>query len=110
MSDKWHFFDDIGEKLKGSGRKAIADLHAHGVPAVYMLNGEMVWEYPGGTILNREQKNFVDQAIANQRLAGLTSDPAAVEMTAKVVAALVTDEELQTWIDEQITEIKRHET
>ena len=110
MSDKWHFFGEIGEKLKGSGRKAIADLNAHGVPGVYMLNSEMVWEYPGGTILNREQKNLVDQAIANQRLAGLTSDPAAVAMTAKVVAGSVTGEELQAWIDERITEIKRHET
>jgi len=106
MADNRSFLDDIGEKMKGSGRKAIAYLHAHGVPAVYMLNGEMVWEYPGGTILKREQKNYVDQAIANQRLAGLTSDPAPVAMTAKVVAGLVTNEELQTWINERVAEIK----
>lgn len=106
MTDKRSFFDDIGEKMKGSGRKAIADLHAHGFPGVYMLNGKMVWEYPGGTILNREQKNAVDQAIANQRLAGLTSDPATVAMTAKVVAGLVSDQELQAWIDDRIAEIR----
>lgn len=109
MSDKWHFFDDIGEKLKGSGRKAIADLHAHGVPGVYMRDGEMVWEWPGGTILNREQSQAVDQAIANQRLAGLPSDPETVAMTAKVVAGLVSEKELKAWIDAQVEEIKREE-
>ena len=106
MTDKRDFLDNVGEKMKGSGRKAIADLHAHGRPGIYMLDGEMVWEYPGGTILNREQKNAVDQAIANQWLAGLPSDPETVAMTVKVVAGLVSENELQQWIVERVAEIR----
>ena len=110
MADNRSFLDGITEKMKGSGRRAIDDLHAHGVPGVYMRDGEMVWEWPGGTILNREQSRAVDNAIATQRLAGLPSDPETVALTAKIVAGMVSDQELQTWIDERIKEIKRHET
>jgi len=60
------------------------------------------------TVITRAHK-IVDQAISNQRLAGLPSDPATVAMTAKVAAGLVSDEELQAWVDERIAEIKRDE-
>ena len=110
MADNCSFLDGITEKMKGAGRRAIDDLHAHGVPGVYMLDGKMVWEWPGGTILDREQSRAVDNAIANLRLAGLASDPNAVAMTAKVVAGLVSEEEMKAWIAEQAEEIKRHET
>lgn len=53
--------DNIDEKLKLMGRKAIPDAHAHGLPAVYLKDGAICWEYPGGEL--------VDDAEHDRRLA-----------------------------------------
>jgi hypothetical protein len=53
--------DNIDEKLRAMGRKAIADAHAHGLPAVYLHDGAITWEYPGGEL--------VDDAEHDRRLA-----------------------------------------
>lgn len=48
-------FDDIRNKLREMGRQAIADAHAHGLPAVYRRGDEIVWEYPGGEVVSDEE-------------------------------------------------------
>lgn len=36
-------------------REPIKEAHAFGLPAVYKRNGEIVWEYPGGEIVEDEE-------------------------------------------------------
>lgn len=48
-------FDDIRNKLQDMARQAIADAHTFDLPAVYLRDGEIVWDYPGGEIVSDEE-------------------------------------------------------
>jgi hypothetical protein len=48
-------FEDIWNKLCGMGRQAIEDAHARGLPAVYLRDGEIVWEYSRGEVVSDEE-------------------------------------------------------
>lgn len=54
MEARMGLLDDIEHKLKDMGRQAIADAHAFDLPAVYKRDHEIVWEYPGGELIDDE--------------------------------------------------------
>ena len=45
----------VDRMIANWGRHPIDEAHAFGLPAVYMKDGEIAWEYPGGEVVNDEE-------------------------------------------------------
>ncbi|WP_142627951.1 hypothetical protein [Rhizobium sp. P007] len=45
----------VDRMIANWGRHPIDEAHTLGLPAVYMRDGEIVWEYPGGEIVSDEE-------------------------------------------------------
>lgn len=45
----------VDRMIANWGRHPVDEAHAFGLPAVYMKDGEIVWEYPGGEVVSDEE-------------------------------------------------------
>ena len=61
-------------RIKTMGREEIAKAHAAGKPGIYMIDGEIVAEYPSGEIVSiSEHRQRITEATAAQiDIAGLS--------------------------------------
>lgn len=45
----------VDRMIANWSRQPIGEAHAFGLPAVYLKDGEIVWEYPGGEVVSDEE-------------------------------------------------------